>query len=429
MKYIKSVFSIALLDEKSRRKRTRLLFILTTATLTVFLLVNSLVESLIEGIQNIVYQPYGRVVSIIADTYTYEDEMRKLEEKYGESDEIEQIFWHIYSRSVTWLDSELVGTHTQTVEFVTAVDELEQYLLEGKAKPGQGEILVPKYLYDVGGFGKYSCADGSELLGKTLTFEVKNVYRKDETREYSYKVAGVYDNVNSGTGGASFCINEMDAFELDCFYGYRTEESIREEMETYGIPEEGYENMHWQHAIGFYVSQDYDLQEVMDKIRIDTGKDVHFFVTPAKDIIDYYEFIIFLGNIIVFMLGITAVLVLVISIFRDLRERKGQFALRYAFGYSRGMQFASYVLEKIWILGQSCVAGITVTVVAVLAGNYIIQHIAPFYKRNIDLYLHWNEVFTAVCVVVCGVIFCILVSAPGILGIHPAKTLKKEEGR
>lgn len=423
---IKLIFSLALLDGKGRRKQARFLLILTVLTLSIFLLVNSLMASLVEGINNIMYKPYGRVVSIIADTYDYEEQMSLLKEKYADDDMVEQVFWHIYSRSVTWLESDLTGTSSQEVQFMTAVDELEKYLVEGVAKPEQGQILVPKYLYSMGNYNEYTYADGSELLGKVLTFEVSNA-EGTEYKQYSFQVAGVYDNVKSGSGNDVFCINEQDAFELDGFYGYRSEESIRAEMEEYNIPEEQYENMLHQYAIGFYISADYDLTEAIKEIEAETGAYPQLQMRPAGGLGAYFEFIAFLGNVIVFMLGITAVIVLVVTILRDLRNRRGQFALRYACGYSRPIQIAAYVLEKIWILGKACLIGILATIIGVMAGNYMIQHIVPFYMRDIHLYLHGSVAGQAICAVLAGGVLCILIAVPGIVRICPAETLKKEE--
>lgn len=427
MKNISQIISLALLDGNSRKKKTRFLFLLTAIALTLFMVVNSLVGSLINGVNGIVNKPYGRVFSILADVDDYEKEMQEIKEKYSESEEIGQVFWHIYVRPVDWLNSELVGQTPQRVDLVTAVDALEDYILEGKAHPERGEILVPKFLYDMGECNKYTYRDGSKLMGKTLTFRVQNM-NTEETKEYSYKVVGVYDNVKCSN--KDFCINEMDAMEMDEFYWfYKQEERIRAEMEKYDIPEEEYSMMLQGHVIGFYVSPGYDVEEVRQRVIEDTRKSANLQTMPADDIVAYYGFIVYLGNIIVLILGITAVIVLAVTILRDLRQRRGQIALRYACGYSKGFQIAAYIVEQFMLLCKACLTGVVLTEVVILGGNYIISHIVSFYMRDIRLYLDWGAITAAVCVVfLCG-LFCLLVTIPGIRRIHSAETLKKEEGR
>lgn len=439
MKKVKFIFSIAYLDMKSRKKRTRLLFTLIVFSVTLFLVLNSLITSLKEDVENIVYKPYGRVISVTADYETYGNEMTRFKEVYEGKYGIEQLFWHIFSRSVVWTNAEIVGVPSLEVSLMTAVDELENYLVEGNAKPGTGEMIVPKYLYDVGIYGQYNCADGSELLGQTLCFEVASPYDGEPAREFRFKVVGVYDNVKSGSGSGSgaFCISSQDALSIDYCGNYKSEEEIQQELvqlkEAYQLSDADcdamYESMHWQPEIGFYVSAEYDLDEVVERLEVELGRAVHIFQIPVDSIADYYDFIIFLGNLIVGMLGMTVTIVLVVTILRDLRERKGQFALRYACGYTRGEQCVAYILETLLLLGKACLTGGIITAIILMAGNYIINHIVPFYMRGTELRIHPDVVLITAGAVICGSIFSVLLAIPGVFGVHTAEILKQEEGR
>lgn len=425
---IKEVFSLAYTDGKSRRKNSRLLYGLVTFTLVLYLVVNTLAGSLAAGVTDIVEKPYGRVFSILTDAANYKQEMKDVKEKYANSPEIGEIAWHIYSRSAIWKESDLVGESPHPVLLGTSLDALEPYLKEGKL-PGKGEVIVPEYLYDLGVYDQYSCADGSELMGQEITFEVENTHEMG-MREYTFQVVGVYDNVRSGGSNDFFCINEQDALEIDDFYGcYGQEDHIRRQMEEYNLPEEEYDRMLWNHAIQFYVNPGYDVEEVMTKISGELGKNTSLFVTPVGSIVGFYQFVIYLGDAMAVLLGITAVIVLVVTILRELRNRRGQFALRYACGYTKSMQMCAYLLENTWILLKACLTGLAIVVVVMLAGQYIILHIVPFYMRDVRLFIPWSVMGVSLVSVILGGVLCLIVSIPGILKIKAAETLKKEGGR
>lgn len=432
------IFSVAVQDGKSRRKKKRLLSALTVSTVTLFLLVNSLVGSLKNGIESIAYKSYGRVVSFEADYKDYEGEMERLKAGYENTEAVGQVFWYTSNAPATWKGSDLVGVPSEEVELRTYLVDFDQYISEGKGQPEQGQIVVPKYLYNMGIYSQYNCTDGAELLGETLTFRVHSDYSEEEkSREYQFEVVGVIDNIAADAPADYFYLNEQDVLEMDKYRYYLSEECMQVEMlemEMYGELDEEtyqrtYELLYWEPRIGFFISPEYDLDEMIVTLREELGKDVIWDTKPAQSLVDYYDFIIYLGNVIVVMLGITVAVVLAVTILRDIRERKGQFALRYACGYSRSTQCLAYIIEQMLLLGRACLVSVAVTAVVLAAGNHVMNHIVPFYMRNIHMQIPWNTAWMAVAAVCCGSVFCVVVSAPGILRMRVAETLKQEEGR
>jgi ABC-type antimicrobial peptide transport system permease subunit len=426
---MKIIAGFAALNAKSRKHRTRILSALVVTGLFLFLIVNSLVVSIVEGIEDIQDKPYGRVCVINTDAEHYDEEMQMYQKQYADSDMVTDILWFSMECQVQWENADIIGQSEQTMNFITYVPSMADYVITGKSVPKQGEMLAPKYLYGMGIYNNYTYADGEALLGETISFTVKNDYT-DESKVVSYKVVGIYDNVKSGTGSEDFCITESDSMEIRRYMSeYNYELCIKQAMEAYGLTEEDMEEggaADWSPYIAFCIAKDYPLEQAVDKIAEETGYWATLFSTPSGDITEYYEFLIFLGNILVGMLAAAAAIVLIVTILRDIRERRAQYALCYVIGYTKNIQYCAFVIEKIWMLIKACLIGAVLAAVALLAGNYVIAHITPFYMRDIVLRVHWKTTFLAAAAVVGSGLLCSVAALVGMNGICPAEVLKKE---
>ena len=106
---IRIVFSLAKLDGFGRKKLTRVLFLMTIFSVLIFLLVNSLISSLIISMEDIIHKPYGRMVNIIAGADSYNETMEYCKEIFSEEAAIGEIFWHIFEIDVEWENSDILG--------------------------------------------------------------------------------------------------------------------------------------------------------------------------------------------------------------------------------------------------------------------------------------------------------------------------------
>lgn len=426
---IKTVFSLAKLDGECRKKSTGILFYMVVLSLLIFLTVNSLISSIINSIEDIIHKPYGRMVSILTGIDTYEDEMEYYQEVFSEESGIGEIFWHTSTMEVRWNNSDILGMQDQNVMVTTKIKAMDDYPADGSTLLEKGEILIPKYLYGMGDYNNYTYADGGMLVGQQLIMTVKNQYT-EEKREYSFKVAGTYDNVRASTGNNLFCLYEDDALEIYEFVNcYGEDEYIKETLRGYGMEDdkEAYDSLRQRHYIGFYINEGYSVSDVCDKIEKVSGEVCFPFYGKNETLIIYYEFVIYLSNIIVMILGTAAVIILVVLIVRDLKSRYGQIALRYACGYSIGLQTLSFIIEKIEVLIKSALTAIITTVILLIAGNYIIQNVLPFYDRSITLNIDWGTMLIVIASIVAGSLVCIICSLSGMRKLNITETLKREE--
>ncbi len=430
---IRIVFSLAKLDGFGRKKLTRVLFFMTIFSVLIFLLVNSLISSLIISMEDIIHKPYGRMVNIIAGADSYNETMEYCKEIFSEEAGIGEVFWHIFEIDVEWENSDILGIQSQMMKVTTKIQAMDRYLVDGTEELGEGEIWIPKYLYGLGNYNDYTYADGAELLGKEIILTVKNNY-VEENKEYVFRVTGVYDNVKASTENSLFCLCERDALDIYEFKTcYQNETYIREILKEAGLDEswEGYqmnyESLRQPHYIGFYIKEKYSVSDISAKIEEATGESCFPFYERDETLIQYYQFIIDLSNIIVFILGVTTVIVLVVFVIRDLRTRYNQIAIRYAYGYSISLQVIAFIVEKIQVLAKAATTAIVITIVMIAAGNYIIQNIMPFYRRGIVLHLDWKAVEVVLTGILAGVLICVGCCINGIRKLNIVETLKREE--
>ena len=426
--FIKTLFSLAKLDEKCRVNSTRALFFLIMLSFFFFLTINSFVSSIVENLESIIYKPYGRVVNIIAGTDTYEEKMEQYQKLFSEEPGIGQIFWHTSVLAVIWNNSDILGVQSQDIMVTSKIEAIDKYLSDGSAELEKGEILIPKYLFGMGKYNEYTFADGKELVGKDILLTVKNSYT-EESKEYTFRVAGTFNNLKASTGNNIFCLNEGDALELYEYINcYNEDIWINEILKGLGQEDdkETYESLRKNHYIGFYINEGYSISEVSEKIEQISQEICFPFFQRDNTLIEFYKFIIYLSNIIVVILGAAALIILLVSVMRDLKSRYGQIAMRYACGYRISFQLLSFLTEKIGILLKAAAAAAGLTVILLLAGNYIIQNIMPFYQRNIVLSMNWKALLCMIFGMLAGAMLCIVFSLRGMLKLNITATLKKE---
>lgn len=427
---VKTIFALAFLDGRSRRKKMRPLFLFFTVGIFLLFLVNSLLNSIVNGAENIVNKPYGRTVSILTSPDAGEEEIQHARQVLGSEEGVGEIFWHIAVQSGVWENAEITGAENADISFASNIGAMERFVVAGTGQTKQGEILIPKYMYGMGKYGNYDFADGEELIGQTLVFSLKNSYT-DETKEYSLCVVGVYDNVQTICDKNIFCVSQKDAVEIYDFIMCQNEENyIREIMDSYGLEsEDDYESLRKARYIGIYIEPGYDISKVCKNIEEITGEQTVPFMMSDENLVSYYRFVIFVSNLIFAMFLILAVIAFLVMLVKDIRERKGQIALRTACGYTDFVQITAILLEKsVTIFGAAILAG-TVAGICIVGGNYIIDHFLPFYLRQFVITFHKNAAVLVLCIAVGMGVVSVLITAPFISHLNPAYVLKKERGR
>ncbi|MDY5576630.1 MAG: FtsX-like permease family protein [Lachnospiraceae bacterium] len=427
MKKIRQTLEISYIDRECRRKESSLLIVLICVTLFIFLMVNSMIKSIECGILDVVYQPYGNMYYIIVN---HQNETRWDEWK-SEIEQIEgvkQVFYHIMIVEGCWEESDIVGTDSTMINMMTKIDSLDHYIVDGTGELNKGEIIVPKYIYNLGEYNEYTYLDGKELIGRKINIGFVSEYDENIIREYTFVVKGTYDNIKTMCSGDMFCVNEEDARVIyDTVKCQGQETYIHEILSEYGIDNETeYEQMLQPQYMGISISLGYDREEVKAEIEKTVEEEPMDFMTMDENLVQYFDFIIFVGNIIATMLAIATVIVFIVSIRDDIRKRKKEFALRSALGYQTGLQVMAYIMEKFiicvkgWFFAYLAAGGI------IWLANTIIQKILPFYERNIQIKMTGISIFVPVIILISVFFICIIVSIPEIYRIRIIEILKRE---
>lgn len=430
MKGFTEVFAIARTDKKAYRHRTRGVFFLILISMTIFLVVNMLFSYVIDGAESIMNKPYGRTVSIIVNSADKESEMEQICDSLDSMEAVGQIFWHIAVQEVKWENANIIGVTREKIQLASSIDAMQDYVTEGSARLQQGEILVPKYLYDIGIYDDYHYADGSELIGTTVDITVNNRYT-DETKSYSFVVAGVYDNIEAKCSSDIFCLSQEDALNIFEYINcYQEEIYIEELANQYGIEnKEELEDLKSPHYVGLYIKTGYDMQTVMAQIEEKTGESVFLFMRSDEVLVEYYDFIRYMCNFLMGMFLFLAALVILAAFWKDINERKEQMALRMTLGYTLKLQMFSFLLEKLQLFLKAVLCSLFLDVCFIFAGNYIIQHWLAFYLKSYKIQFSIQAFAVIFLGSMLEAAICIALVLFEVRKISPAQMLKKERGK
>lgn len=422
------LFRLALLDYKSQKKHSRMLLVLMSIAIIVFLSIHSLAGSVKDNLTDIIYTPFGREFLIwieARDEAGYWTEKSKIEEALAGEECIGDIVIHMGLTPAVWND--IKGK--KDISFTAYISTLEKYTMSGeKGAPQKGEIVIPEYMYNMGNKNEYQCINGSDYVGKTIHITVKAFYG-DEKKDYSFKVKGTFDNIRSMCNGNMFCLSEEDALEVYQYYGLTGEKEFIENIRLEYPDEENsfYDALKLQFNMAIGVKTGYDFEtsgKIIEKAFPNSGLST-FFLEDTNGI-SYMEFIIFLSDIMSLLLAIAAIVSMILIFAADMRRRKYDFALRYSLGYTAAKQTLLYGIEKLIIFMKAVIIAVFITVLCIVGGNYMIQNIAPFYRRSIVLAFDWKiTAITLAAVFICCIV-CVLCAAFKIRKISMARVLKEE---
>lgn len=428
MRIIKELFLSALKNQKGRKKYTRTVFFLMFLSMAICIGVNSIIKSIHNSFQNVVDKPLGRLLQII-DNSEDDSFMNQLKEELEETGMIGDIVRSIPFIAATWQDTDkILYSENASIDLLSYFNGLDKYGMYGKYSDiEEGEILIPEYLYGMGDYSLYEYTSGSALIGKDITISVHNYYTEKDY-EYTFRIAGTYDNINSACINNMFFINGLDADKIytQKFIGIENEieQNKIKYKELWEQDPSMFDNYYTKHYLAVYVKDGYSTKDMQDFLRNSMKIYSEPMQFPDESLLQYYQMILKISKIIVLMLLVVTFISLVITVLTDLRQRRREIAVDFSMGYCRRHIITMFTFEKAIIIFQSGLTAFLCTGAVILGGNYFIQKCLPFYRRTIVLKYDWSMVGIALLILFLAAAAGLFLTALQIRKINLAMVMK-----
>lgn len=407
----------AYLGRKGRKRIQRTISVLIFLAVLFYLVINSMsssVHKMADMLNNI---PIS--VTLVAEDDETQSLYYEMKEAAKKDEEIIDVYPFVEQIGVT-----ARGIQADK-EFHMAIQSysqgMEKYLVQGDA-PADGGILIPKYLYGFDTGERY--IDGDKLIGKQITVEVIN-YR-DEVKEQTYYVSGTYDNIYMVSENNLMFLAPGDAYELQKVVKEGAEELKKKYMKESGDYDES-------HYIGFglryqcavYVDQYSHLEEVKNRYSQAAWKT---YVISGENTIDsMFQFIRFVGNIIVIVLLSIGVISIVIMILNDIDGRQQEIAVFNAMGYRRRTVVWIFSLEYLFGIIKSMVLGIVISYIVIYVQNIFIEKVMSMEYGVLKMSMEIRSATVTVLILLFLFFFVIYQCYIRIKNINISEALKLEE--
>lgn len=421
----KDIISSGIQDLKAQRKKNRVSFLLIFLSLIVYIGVNSTMDSIKNGIYDGTKGNKDRFL-YVSTSDTWETAYEYTQKKYGDDERVEEIVVGILGMPFFYLQDaeELFGVEEQELSISTFYEPIFDYGYKGeKREPEYDEIILPRYIYDMGIYTDKQYLNCDKLIGETLTFKYK-IWDCGEDVEYKLKVIGTYDNISVAYSDLGIIGNRQftrDIFDLQ--YTYADEYFIKE----YGEIDDSF---YREYAVLMFIKQGYDIDEVCREMNAaavdDTDDSIHIttHVWHSEDITSYYDYIAMMGTIISFMILIIAVINIIISSISEVKHRKWEFALKMSMGYRRKDIISIFAVEKIVnVLKALGVALVTLLLYSVVL-TYYYKNLMEFWKRSYIIKIAAGDVIIGMVLVVMAAMMGVITARFLIGNIKIAETLK-----
>lgn len=368
-----------------RRKKAAGAGILLFLSLLLFMGVNSGLESMNQSIYNTLETPLGR--TIIIDDDKEHSEGKKLREQYKDNEDILAVYTYTNIQWGTWNCAEF----NMEAGVCSYNPGLSQYIKSGgEIKTiGEGEIVIPYYLYGYGGKGKSEYICGDTFLGKTITIQMKNS-NNEKVKNLELKVTGTYDNIAAVTGNDEIYVSDNLAVELSEFMMEDYNGGVTEVVEHEdGTVEENYTEI----TVPYFSAICFKNRKTAEKYM--KQYDALYCLYIDESLVQYYDYLMLLGNILAIFLMLAAFVQLILSIINELDNRKKELALMQAMGYERHriiyMIAAEYAIQTL----IAFLLAITISEFGIQYGNYVIQHYLSMAEHGKHLTLMIDKVCIA----------------------------------
>lgn len=423
-----------ILDNKTQRKRNRISLLLMILSLIVYIGVNSTVNSVNSSIHDILCAvPSRQLVTSYVPEYDDSEDMsfdkyvKNLEEYFKGDERVKDIFFFIEDTRVDWLDTNEYFKE-DNVEII--VNSFCKPILEYSEdmdlkEPEYGEVIIPKYIYDLGVYDKYTYFSGDDLIGETITIRYTDTCN-DGYKEYELKVIGTYDNIKSRFMGCHIFVNEDLCKEL-VEYEYQIlskhEESYKQELEELGLPSEEYEEI-LTYRVGIYVSEDYEIGDFNKELISELGINGLQYISLDDELQSYFKYIVFIGNIVSFMLLLIAITNIIISSLNEVKDRKWEFALKMAMGYKRNEIVKIFFVEKFVNMIKALCISLGLLLVYSGIATYVIQELMEYWKKTYVISIDIKVTLVSIVLVTVAAFVGVLAARLSIESINVAETLK-----
>lgn len=395
---IKDIFLCGLQDLKQQKKSNRISMVLIFLSLVIYIGVNSHVNSINSGIKEVGNRLYGRVA-----TGSFIDEKQKEEfmAKYSGDERIREITQFAYQKTIEWQDTEeILYVDKAKVNMWGFFDAVLDYDYKGERKaPDKDEIIMPRYLYDVGIYDTKHCGDGDSLIGKTvkMVFETSEGHTK---KEYEFKVIGTYDNIRARKMECSCFTNMQLLIEWDKFI-YEEEKAAEEEVNQMLIEmgeEPNFEASLSEHT-ALYIAEDYNVQNVLEDIYDESGVFFNQMIKLDESVQGYFKYVVQVGNLISIMLLCISVINISLSSINEVKHRKWEFALKMSMGYTKNDIVGIFFVEKLVNMIKALLMALFILGLYCVAATYIIRNHMEYWKKDYVIELQPDKLIIAIALV------------------------------
>ena len=402
---------------KKRNKTIRKPIIMLSIALLLIFFVNNGLSAVFGTIDSLMNQISARTIIIDVHVPVYEHKKEELN-KYFEnsSDKIEGIY-----------EGNDINIRNLREEYnIYAIDAflpevMKEYTQE--SEPSDGEILIPKYISVDGDSNPEKTMepiDGEQFIGKTLTFQVsrRNMesYAYIDTKDYTFTVAGVFDNVQSGDSGVAY-INQKSMREIEDYAYYYPEEYINDEYYKMYMD---YKYIRITVKDSEYTSKMLDeIKEILssplegddhlegyDHLSMESMSNVYVSGMIEEGVYLFLNGIMLIGNFIAVYLILCSIMNILAYIKECMEMRKREFGILKAIGYRNGR--ISLILLKETLLEICIPLGITYGIggaVFFTINRYIHNNFSVFWQRiefNMEPGISMLIILIAVLVPVAG---------------------------
>lgn len=428
----KDILLSGLQDLKTQKKKNRISMMLMFLSLIIYIGVNSTVDSINRNVHDVLNCLEARIATTTESAEDTENVLDTLKEKYGDDKRIKDIFISTDDTSVEWVNvQDILFVDSQQINFDCFNTQVLEYGYNGERKaPDMDEVIIPKYLYDVGVYDLYTYADGDKLIGETLEFEYKTYYG-DYSEKYRLKVIGTYDNIKARRVDCHFYVNgaiSIGINDLNYLEKKGREEEYRKEIEELfgeGAGEE-YTTEKYGH-VSVYVSENYDMDEMIQEIAKETGIVLMKNVILDEELQGYFQYVVVVGNTVSFMLLIIAMINIIISSISEAKSRKWEFALKMSMGYTKKDVISVFLVEKLANMLRAVLLSLFVLVIYSIIITYAYQNLFEYWKKSYTIILNIENIAIAMGLAVLAGLAGVLAGRIFIREINVAETLKAGE--
>ena len=427
----KDIIGCGLQDLRTQRKRNRISFFLLFMSLVLYIGVNSTMKSIDRGVYDSMNGHYNRLLYNPGGN-EWEENYDFIVEKYGNDERVEEIFTgaiDLFEPTLKWIDVESIfGVEYINPRVGTFYNAVLTSDCKGEIrKPEYGEIILPRYIYDEGIYNEYTCYDCDELIGKTITFSF-NPFEMGK-REYKFKVIGTYDNITKVTMYNCYMNPEQMREMLDFYFDTRNtwiDEQKEAGVDIGNTKRKGY-------GIYMVIRDGYDIDKVAEEMHneVFSESNENIFLNKqlqrSEEIASYNKYIQYTGNVVSFMCLVVAIMNILISAIREVKDRAWEFSLKMAMGYRRKDVILIFTVEKLANTIKAFVVSIITLLLYSGVLTYYYRNMEVYWKRDYNITIEMADVIVALFLAFLASMMGVVLARFLISNINITKNLRKGE--